>query len=88
MTYRDEPDNTPPRCPHCCLSIAVTACTVDEQRWGHNWYCEADRTYFAGTATEYQDWQIRKAVRAAESGELDQSHRAGQNQGVLGGEEL
>lgn len=87
MTVRDDPpDNTPPPCPHCCLSSRVLPATDDERRWGHNWFCEADSTYFTGSAVEFQNAQARKAAAEAERIGLTESHRAGQNQGVLGAE--
>lgn len=84
MTFRDEPIDTTPRCPQCCLSARVTAATDDERRWGHNWFCEADGTYFTGSAVEYQNHQARKAAAAAERGELDRAGQVGKDQGVLG----
>lgn len=87
VTVRDEPpDNTPPPCPRCCLSSRVLPATDQEQRWGHNWYCEADSTYFVGSAVEFQNAQAKKAALAAERGELDRAGEVGRNQGVLGGD--
>lgn len=74
----------PKPCPTCCTTTHVTEATEDEKAWGWNWYCgNGCGTYFTGTATEYAAAQTRKIVKAAEAGELDQSSRAGRNQGVL-----
>ena len=83
MTVRDDPPDTP-RCPHCTVNDRVTPATDEERRWGHKWFCEACGTYFKGSAVEYQNYRAKIAAQLAERGELDQSHRAGQNQGVLG----
>ena len=86
MSIRDEPP-TIPLCPECVSNEATAPATEDEARWGWRWYCQTDQTYYVGTVEEFTAYQRRKAERAADHDRLDQAHRAGQNQGVLGSDQ-
>ena len=86
VSYRDDPPATP-LCPECCSSDNAERATEEEMRWGHRWYCGGRcQTYYVGTVEEFTAYQRRKAERAADHDTLNESHRAGQNQGVLGGD--